>query len=242
MKKTFLFFVVVFAIISQIANCQTKLDSAEINSSVPELTKFHEVIFQIWHDAYPSKNVNALKGFVPQIKQSMEAVNHAKLPGILHDKQGDWNSQLKELNGSAEKYYSAAQGNDDQSLLNAAEDLHRNYEMMVRVIRPALKEIDSYHQTLYIIYHKLYPEKKYAEIAAMSDALISKADAIVTYPKDERLKRRLGNDVAEFDASAKALYDASVALKSALAGTDDGKKDQAVQVVHSAYQKLDSLF
>jgi hypothetical protein len=241
MKKTILFFIVL-AIIPQFVNCQVKLDSAEINSSVPELTKFHEVIYQIWHDAYPSKNVNALKGFVPQIKQSMDAVNNAKLPGILHDKQGDWNSQLKELNGSAEKYYSAAQGNDDQSLMNAAEDLHRNYEMMVRVIRPALKEIDAYHQTLYIIYHKLYPEKKYNEIAAMSGDLVSKANAIVTYPKDERLKRRLGNDVAEFDASAKALYDASVALKRALEGTDEAKKDQAVQVVHSAYQKLDSLF
>jgi hypothetical protein len=30
---------------------QTKIDPAEITSTVPELNKFHEIIYPIWHDA-----------------------------------------------------------------------------------------------------------------------------------------------------------------------------------------------
>jgi hypothetical protein len=41
----------------------------ETKSEVPELTAFHEVIYPIWHTAYPDKDVKALRGFVPQINE-----------------------------------------------------------------------------------------------------------------------------------------------------------------------------
>jgi hypothetical protein len=226
----------------QTSFCQVKIDSSEITSTVPELSAFHEIIFPMWHQAYPDKDIQALKGFVPEIRKSMDAINKAVLPGILHDKKTDWENQLKQLNGASDKYYQAAEKQDDKALLDAAEDLHRNYEMMVRVIRPALKEIDAYHQTLYIIFHKLYPEKKYSEITQLMDGLVQKADAIVNCQKDERLKRRLNNDFSGFDSAAKNLYDATLVLRDSLKGNDNAEKDQAVTDVHSAYVKLDSLF
>jgi hypothetical protein len=220
---------------------QVKIDSAEITASVPELNDFHEVIYPIWHTAYPAKDVAALKGFVPQIKASMEAINKAALPGILKDKEADWNKQLHELNLAAEKYCSAAEGNEDEALLVAAEKLHYNFEMMIRVIRPAIQELYAYHQLLYIIFHKLYPEKKYDEIAMLMDRLIEKADAIVKYPQD-KLKRRLGDDLARFDSAAKELYKATISLKEALNGDDAKKNDEAVGYVHKMYQDLESVF
>ena len=35
--------------------------SSEVNSSVPELFEFHDVIYPIWHTAYPEKNYQMLK-------------------------------------------------------------------------------------------------------------------------------------------------------------------------------------
>jgi hypothetical protein len=220
---------------------QTKVDTVEITSNVPELTDFHDIIYPMWHDAYPAKDFSALKGFVPKIKSYMEAINKAKLPGILREKETAWKAQLTDLNNSAQNYYASANGNDNNALLAAAEKLHASYEKMARVIRPALKEIDDFHQTLYIIYHKLYPDSKYNEIAALTGTLTTKAEAIMKYPSD-KLKTRLGANAEKFDAQAKKLYAATQSLAEALKGNDINKKKQAVESMHSAYEQLDALF
>lgn len=220
---------------------QTKIDPSEITSAVPELGKFHEIIYPIWHDAYPSKNYTALKSFVPQIKASVESINKVKLPGILRDKEAGWKKQLEELNASAQDYYNAVNNNDDAALLSAAERLHSSYEKMNRVIRPALKEVDDYHQILYVIYHKLYPEGKYDEIAKLTVDLVAKAEAVFNYPKD-KLKQRLGANIARYDEAAKQLLAATITLKDSLNGNDPEKKKEAVENLHKAYQELDSVF
>ncbi|MFH0894662.1 MAG: hypothetical protein V2A54_09520 [Bacteroidota bacterium] len=208
---------------------------------MPELNKFHEIIFTMWHEAYPAKDIKALKGFVPRIKEDMEKINKAQLPGILREKEDDWKKQLVEFNAAADNYYKAAAGNDDQAMLDAAEKLHHDFEMTNRVIRPVLKEVDQYHKTLYVIYHKLYPDKKYSEIAKLSDSFVQQAEAI-TKCNAETLKKRLGGKVPVFHEAAKNLYEATVQLKEILKGNDDSKKEEAVLNVHASYKKLEALF
>lgn len=220
---------------------QTKADPAEISSNVQELTDFHEIIYPMWHDAYPAKDYNALKGFVPKIKSSMESINKVKLPGILREKETAWKSQLIDLNNSAQNYYTAANDNNNNDLLTAAEKLHASYEKMVMVLRPALKEIDDFHQTLYIIYHKLLPDSKYDEIAGLTGTLITKAEAIVNYPQD-KLKSRLGDKLTTYNTSAKKLYNSVISLRDVLKSTDPVKKKEAVESMHKAYEDLDSIF
>lgn len=242
MKKiVFLLCIHFLAFFPEISFSQVVIDSSEITSRVDELSDFHEVIYPMWHNAYPEKDIEALKAFVPQIKNSMEAINQASLPGILKDKKAGWEKQLKELNVAAENYYKASEGKDDEAMLSAAEKLHYNFEMMNRVIRPVLKEIDDYHQVLYIIYHKLYPDKKYDEIARLAGSLLERADAIAKYPQD-KLKKRLGDKTPEFDLASKELYGATASLKDILSGNDQAKKDEAIQLVHATYQKLESVF
>ena len=242
MKKLSAFLLLLnVSFLTSVSFSQTKTDPSEINSSVPELTAFHEVIYPIWHDAYPAKDFTALKGFVPKIKSSMESINKVKLTGILRDKETDWKKQLIELNSAAQKYYNAAGSNDNNSLLAAAESLHSNYEKMARAISPATKEIDEFHQTLYVIYHKLLPDQKFSEISALTGTLITKAEAIKNYSR-EALTKRLGNNVDKYDTSAKKLYDAAISLREVLKGDDVKKKKESVELLHSAYQSLDSLF
>ncbi len=242
MRKLFLlcgFVPVIFS--SSVSFAQTEIDPAEITSTVPELADFHEIIFQIWHEAYPAKDYDALKAFVPQIKSDVESINQAKLPGILRDREADWKRQLNELNISAKNYYNAVNNSDNEALLTAAENLHSAYERMNRVIRPVLKEIDDYHQTLYVIYHKLYPEGKFDEIAGLTVTLTAKAGAIMNSPRD-RVRQRLGDDIGKFDEAALQLYNATIVLSEALNGDDLKKKNQAVESMHTAYQDLDAVF
>jgi hypothetical protein len=224
-----------------ISYAQEKIDSSEITSEVPELSGFHEVIYPMWHNAYPAKDYEALKGFVPQIKTSVQAISNAKLPGILREREDDWKTRLNELNAVAATYYAAAEKNNQEALLDAAEKLHREFEMMMRVIRPAIGELDEYHQTLYIIYHKLLPAKKYDEIAGLTDNLITKAEAVASFPQD-KLKRRLGDRLPQFDAAAKELVAKTVALKEVLKSNDPQKNNEAIEEMHTAYQQLDAIF
>ena len=217
---------------------QHKIDSTEITSSVPELFEFHDVIYVIWHEAYPAKDIAALKSMVEKIKPYMEKINSASLPGILQDKKGKWDEGLKVLNASAENYYNAAAGNDDQKMLDAAEKLHADFEMMVRVIRPVAKEVDEYHKVLYVIYHKYYPAKDYTAISGVIDDLITKAEACV----NAKLSKRLESKTDQYRAEAQKLVEKTKDLKTALQSNDPVKIDKAVDVMHSQYQDVEKVF
>jgi hypothetical protein len=240
MKKLFfVLFVISFLFTGKASFSQ--VDSSEITSSVPELMKFHDVIYLIWHESYPAKDIKALKNFVPEIKTSMEKINNAKLPGIAREKEGKWKEGLVEFNKAAEDYYKAAEGSDEQAMLNAAEILHAKFEMMVRSIRPVVKEVDEYHKILYIIYHKYFPDSNYGEIANVMDELIKRADDI-TKVSEEKLVKRLKDKVSDYMLAAKELYEYTVALKEVLKSNDASKINPAVEKMHSSYQKLEGIF
>ncbi|MGZ5454957.1 MAG: hypothetical protein ACXWHJ_12065, partial [Candidatus Aminicenantales bacterium] len=82
----------------------------ETESAVPELSAFHEVIYPIWHTAYPDKDIAMLKSLVPQVNELAGKVYAAKLPGILRDKQVKYDAGLAEFRASVEAYNAAAKG------------------------------------------------------------------------------------------------------------------------------------
>ncbi len=238
MKKFITLIFIISAFFAVNAYSQHTIDSTEITSSVPELMEFHDVIYVIWHEAYPAKDINSLKGMVAKIKPYMEKINSAKLPGILQDKDSKWQEGLKVLNASAEGYYKAAEGNDDQAMLDAAEKLHADFEMMVRILRPVSKEVDSYHKDLYVIFHKFYPAKDYKSIEGIIDGMITKAEACT----EAKLPKRLESKTDQYKLTAQELVAKTIALKDALK-TNDGKAiDKAVEEMHSKYQDLEKLF
>ncbi len=238
MKKLFILIFAVLSLIAINSNAQHSIDSTEITSNVPELSEFHDVIYVIWHEAYPTKDIAALKGMVDKIKPYIEKINNAKLPGIMQDKNAKWQEGLKVLNASAENYYKTAEGADDQAMLDAAEKLHADFEMMVRVLRPVNKEVDSYHKDLYVIFHKFYPSKDYKSIEGLIDGMITKAEACIT----SKLPKRLEAKTDDYQKLTKELVDKTVALKDALKTNDGTVIDKAIDDMHSKYQDVEKLF
>jgi len=210
----------------------------EMESSVPELDAFHEIIYPIWHTAYPEKDISALKGFVPEINRLAGRVFEAKLPGILREKEAKWQAGLAEFKKSVEAYNAAAKGADGQALLNAAEILHARYEMLVRTIRPVLKEIDDFHKALYVVFHKSLPDKEFAEIKAVSGDLKSKAETITKAALPTRMEAKS----AAFQAASADLLMAAMELETACRGDDNAAIESAVQTLHTKYQALDKIF
>lgn len=215
-----------------------QMPNPETESTVSELIDFHEVIYPIWHTAFPAKDYAALRGFLPEIEAGMARINAAVLPGILREKKAAWDKELAEFNKAIAAYKAAVAGTDDQALLDAAELLHMRFEMQVRAIRPVAKEVDAYHKVLYVVFHKYLPEKKYVDICAAAPDMVAKAEAITK----ATLSKRLEAKTEAFQSAAAKLLVETKLLEAA--GKTCLEKDivALVDTVHRAYQALEKVF
>ncbi|MCX6151966.1 MAG: hypothetical protein NTX22_15685 [Ignavibacteriales bacterium] len=210
----------------------------EISGEVKELSDFHEVIYPMWHTAYPDKDVNALRGFVPEINKLADNIFAAQLPGILRDKQEKWKAGIAELKTVVDEYNIAAKGVDDAALLNAAENLHAKYEMMVRLIRPVLPEVEEFHKVLYVVYHKDLPNKNYSAIKSVTKEFVAKAEAIT----NAKLSKRLENRTENFKKAAANLLAASIGLEKICKTEKNEMILSSVEKLHANYQALEKVF
>jgi len=213
--------------------------SSEIDSSVPELFEFHEVIYPIWHTAYPGKNYQMLKEMVPQVNEGAEKIYTAQLPGILRDKQEEWDKGVAQLRTSVEKYNQAMAGTNEEEMLLAAEVLHSDFEMLVRIVKPVTKEVDEFHKVLYMIYHHYWPNKNMEEFGKAVDDLAMRADELANCV----LPKWASDKTDSFKEQSQKLYDATKKLKELKdSKADDTELGKAIEDVHDNYVALEGLF
>jgi len=238
MNKTACFFLMVMLLGLGSVLPAEHIPDPETESTVPELIDFHNVIYPIWHDAFPAKDYAALRGFLPAIETGAAKINAAVLPGILREKKPAWESGLAELNQAVAAYKKAAAGYDDQPLLAAAESLHSGYEMLIRAIRPVAREVDVYHKVLYVVYHKYLPERKYSEICGVAADMVAYAEAITK----ATLSKRLAARTEAFQAAAARLLAETRLLEAAGKTCREKEIPYVVEKVHSAYMALEKVF
>jgi len=213
--------------------------SSEINSTVPELFEFHDIIYPIWHTAYPEKNYSMLKEMVPDVNAGAEKIYSAKLPGILRDKESDWKEGVSKFRSSVERYDKAMEGTDETEMLNAAEELHSDFEMLVRIIRPVTKEVDEFHKVLYMIYHHHWPNKNMEELGKAVDDLNMRADEL----NNCVLPKWAADKSEDFKEQSQKLYDSTEKLKALKdSKADVSEIEKAIEKVHDNYVALEKLF
>lgn len=212
--------------------------AAETRAEVPALTAFHEVIYPLWHEAWPARDVAMMRQLLPQVQRHVEALEKAELPGILRDKREKWDSGLRRLREIVGRYERAAAGNDAAALADAVEELHAAYEGLVRLIRPVMKELDAFHQVLYRLYHHDWPGTRLDAVREDAAALANACQALSAAAVPKRFAHR----EAELRAAFAKLCAATEELRTAAAGDDVGVVGSAVEKVHAAYQAAESVF
>ena len=205
---------------------------------VSELDEFHEVMYPIWHTAYPAKDYDALKNMVDEVNVKAKVIYSASLPGIQRDKQLKWNEGVQQFQSAVNDYNKLALTDDNAGLLKAAENLHSKYEILVRIIRPVLKEMDEFHKTLYIVYHDYLPNKNYKKLGDVTDDLIQKAKAITL----AKLSAKLEPKKEAFNSAAAKLLASTQDLKKRVKAKNKVNIDSAVESMHTKYQNLESIF
>jgi hypothetical protein len=211
----------------------------ETNGRVPELDAFHQPIYTLWHDAWPAKDIAKLKSLLPDVEKAYATLASAKLPGILRDKQAKWDDKLQTLTQSVKDYRKAVDESNNDGIMKAAEAVHMNYEQMVRVVRPVLKELDAFHQDLYKLHHYYVPEKKSDQIKASADSLTKKMEALNV----AELPKRLEAKKDQFAKARKNLDDAVRAFAEAVKAKK-GKEEIArlENTLHARYQVVEKVF
>lgn len=212
--------------------------ASEPSSDVPALGSFHEVIFPIWHQAWPAKDVDLLVKYAPDVRAGVAAIAKAELPGMLRERRPAWDTGLAAFKEAAAEYDAAAAARDGQKLLAAAEKLHARYEGLVRIVRPAVKELDVFHSALYSLYHESLPKNDVKALCAAAPTLKERAAALA----GAKLSQRQAPKQAAYDQARAGLVAAVDGLaKSCSAPKDDAVK-AAFENVHTAYQSLDAIF
>jgi NADH dehydrogenase/NADH:ubiquinone oxidoreductase subunit G len=205
---------------------------------VQALDDFHEVIYRIWHEAWPKKDTAMLRQLLPDVEKGISKVASAPLPGILREKKAVWEEGVKKLENAGAEYKAAVAAKDDTRLLAAAETLHSRFEALMRSIRPALRELDEFHIVLYTLYHHYVPEYDLEKIRIAVAELKEKMAALNKAELPEAHKQR----AAEFQAARARLSKSVDALEASLKSGNEKVIKDAVEKMHTDYQALNRVF
>jgi hypothetical protein len=210
----------------------------ELQASVPALKNLHEVVYPLWHTAYPNKDYAMIKELLPEADALTAKVDEAKLPGILRDHQVAWDKGKEVLKTSLKDLRAAVEAGDEEAMLKQTEAFHAAYEKLVRIIRPVTPELDAFHQELYKLYHYYMPEYDLEKMKEAAAAMQAKVPPL----KESKLPKRVADRQEKFLAAVAELETAVAEFAKTLQA---GEKDailKTAEAAHTAYQKTEGIF
>ncbi|MFC1640333.1 hypothetical protein ACFL3B_06185 [Gemmatimonadota bacterium] len=217
---------------------EAEISAAEITAEVPELDAVHELMYPLWHGAFPEQDYDSIRQLVPQFEPMLAAVEAVELPGILRHKQEGWDTGKTVMMSSFEGLKRAVEANDNAAILSHTEAFHMGYEQLVRVIRPLVPELEAFHQELYKIVHYYKPAADQEKMHEAALAMIEKMEPL----RAAELPERLADRKADFDAGVAALGERLSELDEALHASDGEAINAAVDAVHAAYGVVEGVF
>lgn len=214
---------------------QAPTPDPDLRADVPALTDYHEVIHPLWHDAWPNRDLALVGTLLPDAKRHQDALEQAALPGILRDKREAWQAGVAAMRAALTGVEKGLAAGDTQATLDAVEALHADYEKLVRLIRPPIKELDAYHQELYRVVHRLVPAGDLAAMPAAAATLVERCAAL----QQARLSARLARREATLAPAFAALCTVTAELQAVAGSGNKAAIEAAVENVHAAYQAAD---
>jgi prefoldin subunit 5 len=217
------------------ANAET--DEPQITANVPALDSLHESIYILWHNAYPKKDYALIKNILPKLGVSVSKLSESALPEILHSKKPKWDNEIKNLQNNLSALQKAVKEDKKESMLLTVESLHGSYEKLVRIIRPVLSELESFHEELYKLYHSYMPGNDIEKIKTIIPVMKMKIGLL----KQARLPQNLADRQNKFDEAASRLETSLNELENITKTNGKEKIQSAVEKLHSEYQSIDAL-
>ena len=201
---------------------------------------FHELLATLWHEAFPENDFKTIREKTPLLQEKLMKLARVKLPDYLKEDIKKLESFLlkrQDLIVSVDQVVLAAADTVDSSLASAFEKMHWDYEELEKVFAVPIKELDSFHETLYFLWHKALPESDYDAIKDTAPILKAEIDSLmkVSLPYGCSVKK------AEFEKRKSALKEAVYQLAEVCEKGSNQKIDEAVSLVHERFVELNRL-
>jgi hypothetical protein len=101
--------------------------------ALKELDEFHAVLYMLYHHYLPKYDLQNIKTSAAELKQKMAALNSAKLPERLKQKEAEFQASRVKLSASVDALDAAIQTNAEQKIKDAVNSIHSNYQVLDRV-------------------------------------------------------------------------------------------------------------
>ena len=111
-------------------------------------------------------------------------------------------------------------------------------EKLIRLIHPVVPELEAFHQELYKLYHYYLPGNDLPSMRLAVTAMKQKLEPLL----EVQLPQRLAEKQEQFDASIQELGTHLFNLSEVLRQGDEDLIKDAVEKVHTAYQKTEAIF
>ncbi len=211
-----------------------------INPVKAALEDFHQVMAPLWHESFPRQDLEAIREKAPQLNDKLMILLRVQPPADLQqdeEKLRDFLAKRQELAFCVTQLNLAAKEGPDSSLASAFEKMHWAYEEVEKVFAEPIKELDSFHETVYFLWHKALPARDYETIRETAPVLKAEADSLakVTLPQGCKVKKE------EFDKKAAALKDAVYQFADKSEKGTEEEIDQSLRALHDRFVELNQL-
>jgi hypothetical protein len=222
----------------QVEEVGSEMSEGELDADVPALHDLHGVVYPLWHDAFPDKDYALIKELLPEADNLTQKLDEAELPGILRDKKPEWEKGKENLKKSLQDLHKAVEEDNQEDMLNQVEAFHSAFEKLIRLIRPVVPELEAFHQEMYKLYHYYMPNYELPNIRMAVVAMQQKLEPL----RDVQLPQRLAEKQEQFNAAVQELGTQLFNLSEVVRQEDKDSIKEAVEKVHTAYQKTEAVF
>ena len=226
-------------------SARTEEDSTVVPDTIDRvkmaMEDFHQVMMPLWHESFPRQDYQTIREKAPMLRDRLMALIRVKPSADLEEdeeKLRDFQAKRQELAFHVTQVGLAAKDGPDSTLASAFEGMHWAYEELEKVFAEPIEELEDFHETLYLLWHKALPERDYKTIKETAQVLKTEADSLMkaSLPQGCKVKKE------EFDKRRGALKDAVYQLaEKSEKGTED-EIDSSLKSVHDKFVELNQLF
>jgi DNA mismatch repair ATPase MutS len=104
-----------------------------IRPALRELDDFHAVLYMLYHYYLPKYDLEKIRSSAVQLKEKMTALNAARLPARLEEKEAEFQAARSRLSESVDSLEIKVKSNDEKSIKEAVELMHSNYQALEKL-------------------------------------------------------------------------------------------------------------
>ena len=201
---------------------------------IPELQQMHHYIRPMWHKGYPEKDFKLLQSLYPDLVAQFEKLQKAPFPEQWSDRKMHWQQGIDKMQKTLNAYKNAMDSDNNDALLQAAGELHDNYEGLIKIVNPPIPEIDDFHKILYHVYHDYLPNENWDKIHSAMDELEMKMENI----EKVELPKWMAGQEEQFNVASKNLKQTIQELLLLKDSEDKIELEKAIEKVYEAYVSL----